>query len=35
MWKPDYKAMTYLFIGVILGCSFDNLAHTVMERIIG
>ena len=33
MWKPDYKAIAYLMIGIIVGCAGDNLIETVIGRL--
>ena len=34
MWKPDYKAMAYCLLGIIIGCAGDNLIETIIARLV-
>ena len=33
MFRPDYKAITYLLFGIILGCAGDDFISTLAARL--
>ena len=33
MFKPDYKAITYLFLGIILGCAGDDFISSILVQL--
>jgi len=34
VWKPDYKAVAYLLLGIIIGCAGDNMIETLLARLV-
>ena len=34
MSKPDYKAIAYFLIGVIVGCGFSHLAEKFLTNVL-
>ena len=34
MGKPDYKSLTYLLAGILIGCSGDVLIERLIARLL-